>query len=335
MGRVIRGTLAAALTPLREGGEALDEQAFGPYVDFLAGAGVDGIFALGTTGEGILLGADERRRAAELFVEASGGRVAILVHCGAQTTAGTAALAAHAAETGADGVAVIPPPYYILDERALTAHFVAAARACAPTPFFLYEFAPRSGYPIPLPVIERVREEAPNVAGLKVSDTPWETVAPYLVEGLDVFIGAEALVPQGLEAGAAGAVSGLASAFPEATVALVREPTDETAEVVRTLRTALERFSFVPAAKRALARRGVPVREDVRAPLRPLTDEEGAEVDRTVTEWLESSSPTPTPPARSHGENHVSPVDPLLAAGGTSRFPQPPTGAPAPSDRRS
>src|SRR5581483_10309578 len=33
---VIRGTLAAALTPLREDGAAVDPDAIGPYVDFLA-----------------------------------------------------------------------------------------------------------------------------------------------------------------------------------------------------------------------------------------------------------------------------------------------------------
>ena len=290
---MIRGTLAAALTPLREGGEALDDDAFGPYVDFLVGAGVDGIFALGTTGEGILLRPEERRRAAELFVAAAGGRVAVLVHCGAQTTAETAELAEHAAAIGADGVAVIPPPYYAPDERALAAHLLAAARACAPLPFFLYEFAARSGYPIPLRVVERVREQAPNLAGLKVSDSPWENVEPYVLEGLDVFIGAETLVPNGLAVGAAGAVSGLASVFPEPVVALVRDPTEDVAAVVGSLRKALERFPFVPAAKRALRRRDVPVREDVRAPLRTLTAEEQTQVDATVAQWLESSSPAP------------------------------------------
>ncbi len=91
---MLRGRLAAAVTPLRDGGAALDEAAFGPYVDFLAAGGLDGILALGTTGEGILLSTDERRRAAELFVEAAGGRLQVAVHCGAQTTADTVELAA-------------------------------------------------------------------------------------------------------------------------------------------------------------------------------------------------------------------------------------------------
>ena len=94
---MIRGAFAAALTPLRDGGSALDEEAFGPYTDFLAAGGVDGILALGTTGESLALSVAERRRAAELFLEASAGRLAVAVHAGAQTTADTVALAAHAA----------------------------------------------------------------------------------------------------------------------------------------------------------------------------------------------------------------------------------------------
>jgi len=65
---VISGTLAAALTPLRDGGTALDEAAFEPYLEFLADGGVDGVFALGSTGEGLLLSTAERKRAAELFL---------------------------------------------------------------------------------------------------------------------------------------------------------------------------------------------------------------------------------------------------------------------------
>src|SRR6188508_2459836 len=129
---MLRGALAAALTPLASAGEALDEEAFGPYVDFLAAGGVDGLLALGTTGEGFLLPVEQRRRAAQLYVEAANGRLLVAVHCGAQSTRDTVDLAAHAAEIGADGVAVMAPPYFPLDEAAVLAHLTAAARACAP-----------------------------------------------------------------------------------------------------------------------------------------------------------------------------------------------------------
>ena len=281
---MLRGALAAALTPLRDAGEALDEEAFGPYVDFLAAGDVDGLLALGTTGEGFLLPIEQRMRAAQLFVEAASGRLLVAVHCGAQSTWDTVELAAHAAELGVAGVAVMPPPYFTLDEAELFAHLAAAARACDPTAFYVYEFAARSGYAVPPAVLERLRDAAPNFRGLKVSDTPWESFKPYLIEGLDIFVGPESLLPQGLAGGAVGAVSALASAFPELVAAAVR---GQGAADLGSVRAALERFPFQAAAKFVVARRGVPLGPDVRRPLRTLTDAEQKELEQ----WLESSSP--------------------------------------------
>jgi dihydrodipicolinate synthase/N-acetylneuraminate lyase len=278
---VLRGALAAAVTPLAGGGEVLDEDAFDPLVAFLEAGGLDGLLALGTTGEGILLSAAERRRAAELFVAARPDEFAIAVHCGAQTTRETVELAAHAADLAADAVAVIGPPYFALDERALLLHFEAAAQACEPVPFYVYEFAARSGYAVPLAVLERLRESTSNFVGLKVSDKPWERFEPYLVEGLDIFVGPESLIQAGLAGGAAGVVSGLATAFPSEVAAAVRGLPGPDLEA---LRDGLEQFPFHAAAKHVLGRRGVPIREDVRAPLRELTGDERETLDR----WLGS-----------------------------------------------
>jgi dihydrodipicolinate synthase/N-acetylneuraminate lyase len=278
---MLNGALAAAVTPLAGGGEVLDEDAFDALVVFLADAGLDGLLALGTTGEGILLAAAERRRAAELFVTARPQGFAVAVHCGAQTTRETVELAAHASDLGADAVAVIGPPYFALDERALLEHFAAAAQACEPLPFYVYEFAARSGYAVPLAVLHRLRERAPNFAGLKVSDRPWERFEPYLVGGLDVFVGPEGLIKRGLAGGAVGVVSGLATAFPSEVVAAVRGiPGPE----LGSLRDGLEQFPFHAAAKRVLGRRGIPIHEDVRRPLRGLTEDEREALDR----WLAS-----------------------------------------------
>ena len=275
---MIKGALAAALTPLREDGAALDEAAFGPYADFLAEGGLDGILALGTTGEGILLSVAERRRATELFVAASAGRLQVAAHCGAQTTADTVALVEHAVEAGVDAVAVIGPPYFKLDDEALYEHFRRATAAAGPAPFYLYEFEATSGYPIPLGVIDRLRREAPNLVGLKVSDSPFDKVQPYLIEGLDVFVGAEALLADGLAGGAAGAVSGLAAAFPAEVSAVVSHPTAEGAQRLGQLRAGIERFPRHAALKAVAGRMGVPLRGDVRAPLRGLTNTERDEL---------------------------------------------------------
>ena len=279
---MLRGALAAAVTPLTGGGELLDEDAFDPLVGFLESGGLDGLLALGTTGEGILLSPAERRRATELFLAARPDEFAVAVHCGAQTTRDTVELAAHAADLGADAVAVIGPPYFTLDDRALLAHFEAAAQACEPVPFYVYEFAARSGYAVPVAVLQRLRDRVSNFAGLKVSDRPWERFEPYLVEGLDVFVGPESLIQRGLAGGAAGVVSGLATAFPAEVAAAVRGVPGPDLEA---LRDGLEQFPFHAAAKHVLRRRGVPITEEVRAPLRELTEDEREGLDQ----WLGSS----------------------------------------------
>ena len=120
-------------------------------------------------------------------------------------------------------------------------------------------------------MIERLQQRAPNLRGLKVSDKPWEKVEPYILDGLDIFIGAESLVARGLEGGAAGAVSGLASVYPEVVAALVRDRTQELSDEAERLRTELDRFPFQAAAKAVAGRRGLPIRPDVRAPLRSLS----------------------------------------------------------------
>ena len=280
---MLRGALAAAVTPLD--GDRLDEAAFGPYVDFLAAGGLDGLLALGTTGEGLLFGVEERKRAVELFLSAADGRLQVAAHCGAQTTADTVVLAAHAAEAGVDAVAVIGPPYFQLDERSLLDHFEDAAGACAPLPFYVYEFERASGYAVPVPVLLELRERVPNLAGLKVSDAPFDKFMPYLVEGLDVFVGPEALIFDGIRAGAVGAVSGLASAYPDKVAAVVRAPSEAGAIELGELRAAVERFPRHAALKFILGLRGVPNREDVRRPLRRLSEGEREE----LRGWLESS----------------------------------------------
>jgi dihydrodipicolinate synthase/N-acetylneuraminate lyase len=117
-----------------------------------------------------------------------------------------------------------------------------------------------------------------------VSDTPFERFERYLLPGFDIFVGPEALIAEGMARGAVGAVSALASALPRHVAAVVRQPTAEGAASLAELRAFVERFPRQSTLKRLLGRQGVPVREDVRAPLRGLTIEEREEIDS----WAES-----------------------------------------------
>ena len=275
----LHGAIAAAVTPLRDGGLHLHEEGVQKLTAFLAGGGVDGVLACGTTGEGVLLSVAERRRMTELFMQARPDGFQVAVHAGAQTTADTVALATHSLEVGVDAVAVIAPPYFPLDEEELFRHMTAAAAACNPVAFYVYEFSGRSGYAIPPAVIERLRKSAPNLRGLKVSDSPFNAIEPYLgFDGLDVFIGQEPLTLAGIQRGAIGSVSGLASAWPKVVASLVHDRSKAAGARVMELRSGLQGIPFHAAIKEVLVDIGVLEDASVRPPLRGLTDEERSRV---------------------------------------------------------
>lgn len=277
----------AMLTPLAEGGESVDESAFRPMIDFLLERGANGVFVCGTTGEGINLTLPERARVLRAAQAAVAGRGDVIVHCGAQTTRDTEWLARDAAAAGADGVAVIPPPYFPLLEDELTDHLVAAARAAGSTPFYIYCFAARSGYPVSPEVVARVREAVPNLAGLKVSEPRIDDVRAYIRLGLPVFVGNEPLIAAAAaEADIAGSVSALASVYPEAVRALLDTPSPERATTVRDLRASISHQQLPASAKALLARRGVPIRFDTRPPIRSLTPEQAEAAEGRAAEFL-------------------------------------------------
>ena len=283
-----RPLIVAAVTPLTDDGSALDAGAIAPYVAFLESHGADGVFACGTTGEGVLLSLDERQRTAAAFRAALSGL--LVVHAGAQTTADTVALAAHARDIGADAVAVIPPPYFPLDVDALTAHFVAAARAASPLPFFCYAFTARSGYPLTVEVIRRIGASVDNLAGLKVNESPFERVEPYLDLGLPVLIGSEPLLPAGISRGAIGTVSGMASAFPDVVRAALDAADDAAGARLSAVRATMEASGqFIAAAKAVLGIRGVRVGPAMRAPLRRLTETEHSALEASVSSLLDEA----------------------------------------------
>lgn len=296
--------LAATVTPFTRDG-AVDTNGCFELVRFLRAAGVDGVFALGTTGEGLMLSQSERQRVAETFLAAADAELAVVVHAGATSTDETVALADHAAQAGASGIAVVAPPFYRPDEGSLLSHFLAAAAACAPLPFYVYVYTDRSGYSVPVPLIERLADRAPNFAGAKISDRPYERLASYLNRTFDVLVGAEILLTRALQAGAVGAVSALAGVFPEIVLGLATRPGDPEAPLrLAALEETLGGLPMQAVLKSALRQRGVTVGPSVRRPLRGLTPTEQGELERR----LEASG-------------FVSP----LKAAGSSRHVTPPT----------
>ena len=299
--RRLSGTVAAVVTPLEPAADKVDLDAISGLCDFLSQGQVDAVMCLGTTGEGVLFSPRERMLVAQRFVDAGRGRFQVVVHAGAQSTKDTVALAAHAASIGADAVAVIGPPYFAPDHRGLVEHFVAAGQACSDRPYYLYEFAARTGYHLSRELVDAVRERVTNLCGMKVSNSSWDQVEPYLIEGLDLLVGYEPLIYRAKQAGAVGTVSGLAAAFPGEVRAVETRPREGGARHLEELRQALNAVPTHSGLKWALARQGLAISTRVRSPLRALDQSEEELLDRllsvTLSWWPPQPGQTAPPPA--------------------------------------
>lgn len=214
-----RGLYVPLLTPMAADG-SLDAPAVAGHVQRLLDGGVDGLVALGTTGEFADVTAAERTQMITAAIAAAAGRVPVLVGVGAvgTTTACTYAAAAEAA--GADGVLSLPPLYWKLSESALVRHFAAVCEATS-LPVLLYDFPALAGTALTPALVERVARELPQVVGIKQSGGELR-VAHQVVTRVKpirpdfaVMTGAAELVLPGLLAGTDGTIAAIANVSPE------------------------------------------------------------------------------------------------------------------------
>ena len=223
--RAGRGLVVPLLTPLTEDGENLDITALEALTEFLIRSGVQGLTTCGTTGEFALLKHTERRQVTEVVVKQAAGRVPVVAHTGAITSAETIALTRHAQECGADAASVVTPYFYGLTEQALLAHYEAVSAAAPDFPLFLYNIPQRAGNNLSSSVVAEITRRCPNVVGIKDSSGNLGQLAQdrmMVNRRFYTLVGSDNLILAGLANGADGAVAGNANVFPEPFVSLFK-----------------------------------------------------------------------------------------------------------------
>jgi 4-hydroxy-tetrahydrodipicolinate synthase len=184
--------------------------------------GVHGLIALGTCGENNSLEPDEKRQLLKGAVEASSGRVPIVAGCSELTTARAVQYARDAEKIGVDGLMLLPAMVYVPTEDEAVAHFRAVAQATS-LPCMLYNNPPAYRVSITDSMLKKL-EDVPNIAAVKES-TPDTRRFTDLINAFGdryvVFAGLDDVALEALILGAKGWVSGLTSAFPQESIALV------------------------------------------------------------------------------------------------------------------
>jgi dihydrodipicolinate synthase/N-acetylneuraminate lyase len=263
------GVTPAMATPLLPGSYQVNSEVIPQLVNFLIQAGVKGVFAGGTTGEGILLDVDQRQVLHEATVSAAAGRVPVLVHVGHQRAERAGELACHAAAIGADAIAAVTPYFYNLNDDALAAYFHAIASAAPELPLFLYDIPQNAINGVGPSLLSRLSGEIPSLAGMKSSRADVQFVR-QLADAMDeeqiLLAGNESAALGLLALGADGLISGLSTAVPEPFVALTAAYGKGDMATARCEQERINRvLNLLPAnarlgaIKAILASRGIPV----------------------------------------------------------------------------
>ena len=200
----------------------IDFDASQKVLDALIRDGVHGLVVLGTCGENNSLEADEKRQMLKAAVEVVAGRVPIIVGVSELTTTRAAAFAKDAEALGANALMALPAMVYVPTEAELEAHFRTVARASG-LPIMLYNNPPAYRAAITLDVLTRLADE-PTIVAVKESapDTRRFTdMTRAFGERFILMAGLDDVALEGLLLGARGWISGLTSAFPQESVALV------------------------------------------------------------------------------------------------------------------
>jgi 4-hydroxy-tetrahydrodipicolinate synthase/2-dehydro-3-deoxy-phosphogluconate/2-dehydro-3-deoxy-6-phosphogalactonate aldolase len=284
----IRGVVPPAVTAYDDD-ESVDYEATAAHARFVVDAGCHGVFALGTNGELPLLTPAEQSGVITAVTDEISS-VPVVAGVGAPSTRETVDRARRAEESGVDGIVVVTPYYYPLDNRAAVEHYRRVAEA-VDVPVYVYHIPSRTGNALSLSALDEIAD-IDSVAGLKDSskDVPWLGQALDRHPDLTFLAGSDSLLLAGLELGCAGLVSAVANVFPEFVVDLYDAYDDGDESRARDLQSTLyrvrdsfKRGPYMAGVKTALSIRDVGF--DVgglRSPLRTMDDAERARLERDL-----------------------------------------------------
>lgn len=201
---------------------SIDMDATQRVQDALVKDGVNGLIILGTCGENNSLDPEEKRRVLKGAVEVVNGRVPVVTGISEFDTRRAIAYAKDAEKLGADGLMLLPAMVYVPKPEELAAHFRAVAEATA-LPIMLYNNPPAYRVNIGADVLKSL-ENVKNIKAVKESAPDprrFTDLINAFGDRFDLFAGLDDVALEGLMLGAKGWISGLTSAFPEESVALV------------------------------------------------------------------------------------------------------------------
>ena len=213
----LRGIITPLITPLRTK-DALDVSGLERLIEHVLAGGVNGVFILGTTGEGPSLSHRLREQVVKHTCKAVGSRAPVLVSVSETSLVESERMAGIAAEAGASAVVLAPPYYYLYSQTDLI-HYIEVAAFRFSLPLFLYNIPQLAKIAYEPDTVGRA-SKIPGVLGLKDSshDLEYLTRVMEAVRGnqeFSILTGPEEMLLEAMRAGSHGGVCGGSNLRPE------------------------------------------------------------------------------------------------------------------------
>jgi 1-pyrroline-4-hydroxy-2-carboxylate deaminase len=201
---------------------SIDHEFMAQHADWMLRNGCTGLVMLGSLGEGATLRDDEKIAILRNIIVIVAGRAPVVAAISSLSTANAVTLARQAEQAGCDGLMVLPPYVYSSDWREMRAHISAILNA-TPLSCMLYNnpVAYKTDF-LPEQIAELAAHHE-NLHAVKESSADIRRVAAIrslVGERLNILVGVDDAIVEGLDAGAAGWIAGLVNAFPAESVAL-------------------------------------------------------------------------------------------------------------------
>lgn len=204
---------------------AIDIEGNKKVIDFLIEGGVDGILALGSTGEFTNMTIEQRKELFRLYSDYNNGRVELYAGTGCLDAADTIELTNYADGLGYKGVMIIGPYYYGLDQDKIFKYYDKVAKSVKSN-IYLYNYPDRSGHTFEPDTVKRIVDANANVVGMKDSiSTPGhfnDIIMKVNNENFEMYAGFDDQFLYNLTAGGKGGIGALSNIVPEIWSSLVK-----------------------------------------------------------------------------------------------------------------
>lgn len=204
---------------------AIDIEGNKKVIDFLIEGGVDGILALGSTGEFTNMTIEQRKELFRLYSDYNNGRVELYAGTGCLDAADTIELTNYADGLGYKGVMIIGPYYYGLDQDKIFKYYDRVAKSVKSN-IYLYNYPDRSGHTFEPDTVKRIVDANANVVGMKDSiSTPGhfnDIIMKVNNENFEMYAGFDDQFLYNLTAGGKGGIGALSNIVPEIWSSLVK-----------------------------------------------------------------------------------------------------------------